>query len=419
MSENEKKHDITMDELYHKMLKRAVDGKDVTDVPEGDPKLIECLAHPEETSLVWRVKPCTCSEDKQADCVKVCQWDAMHPGADGVQIDPDKCVGCQACVDACKLESLKTKKDIIPVVEALKQGDTPIFALVAPAFSGQFGPEVTAGKLRTALKMLGFSGMLEVAVFADILTLKEALEFNKNVNKEGDFQLTSCCCPMWIAMIRRLYHQLMPNVPGSVSPMIAGGRTVKVLHPNARTVFIGPCMAKKAEIKEPDLKGAIDYVLTYEELRDLFSTTNLDLKSLPEENVPHASRAGICYAYAGGVAAAVDATVKRLNPNRTLPMKIRRADSVPECRAMIDNILKGNHEGNFFEGMGCKGGCVGGPKALVNREEGKKNVQAYGDQATYKTPAENPYVIELLKKLGFSTVEEFLQNSDLYDRKFD
>ncbi len=415
----EKKHDITMDELYHKMLKRAVDGKEVTDVPDGDPKLIECLAHPEETSLVWRVKPCTCSEDKQSDCVKVCHWDAMHPSPEGVKIDPEKCVGCQACVDACKLESLKTKKDIIPVVEELKKAETPIYALVAPAFSGQFGPEVTAGRLRTALKLLGFSGMLEVAVFADILTLKEALEFNKNVNKEGDFQLTSCCCPMWIAMIRRMYHQLMPNVPGSVSPMIAGGRTVKVLHPEAKTVFIGPCMAKKAEIKEPDLKGAIDYVLTYEELRDLFTTTNLDLKTLPEDNVPHASRAGICYAYAGGVAAAVDATVKRLNPNRTLPMKIRRADSVPECKKMIESILAGNREGNFFEGMGCKGGCVGGPKALVNREEGKKNVQAYGDEATYKTPAENPFVIELLKKLGFSTVEEFLQNSDLYDRKFD
>ena len=415
----EKKHDITMDELYHKMLKRAVDGKDVTDVPEGDPKMIECLAHPEETSLVWRAKPCTCSEDKQAECVKVCHWDAMHPSPEGVKIDPEKCVGCQACVDACKLDALKTKKDIIPVVEELKKAETPIYALVAPAFSGQFGPEVTAGRLRTALKLLGFSGMLEVAVFADILTLKEALEFNKNVNKEGDFQLTSCCCPMWIAMIRRMYHQLMPNVPGSVSPMIAGGRTVKVLHPEAKTVFIGPCMAKKAEIKEPDLKGAIDYVLTYEELRDLFTTTDLDLKSLPEDNVPHASKAGICYAYAGGVSAAVDATVKRLNPNRTLPMKIRRADSVPECKKMIDSILAGNREGNFFEGMGCKGGCVGGPKALVNREEGKKNVQAYGDEATYKTPAENPYVIELLKKLGFSTVEEFLQNSDLYDRKFD
>ncbi len=414
-----KAKDLTLDELYQKMLKRAAEGKNVEDIDNADPKMIECLAHPEETSLVWRVKPCTCSEDKQAECVKTCQWDAMHPSPEGVQIDPDKCVGCQACVDACKLEALKTKKDIIPVVEALKKGDTPIYALVAPAFSGQFGPEVTAGKLRTALKLLGFSGMLEVAVFADILTLKEALEFDKNVNKEGDFQLTSCCCPMWIAMIRRQYHQLMPNVPGAVSPMIAGGRTVKVLHPEAKTVFIGPCMAKKAEMKEPDLKGAIDYVLTYEELRDLFSTTNLDLASLEEDNVPHASKAGICYAYAGGVAAAVDATVKKLNPHRKIEMKIRRADSVPECRAMIDNILKGNHEGNFFEGMGCKGGCVGGPKALVNREEGKKNVQAYSDEAQYKTPAENPYVIELLKKLGFATVEEFLAKSDLYDRKFD
>lgn len=414
-----KAKDLTLDELYHKMLKRAAEGKNVEDIDNADPKMIECLAHPEETSLVWRVKPCTCSEDKQAECVKTCQWDAMHPSPEGVQIDPDKCVGCQACVDACKLEALKTKKDIIPVVEALKKGDTPIYALVAPAFSGQFGLEVTAGKLRTALKLLGFSGMLEVAVFADILTLKEALEFDKNVNKEGDFQLTSCCCPMWIAMIRRQYHQLMPNVPGAVSPMIAGGRTVKVLHPEAKTVFIGPCMAKKAEMKEPDLKGAIDYVLTYEELRDLFSTTNLDLASLEEDNVPHASKAGICYAYAGGVAAAVDATVKKLNPHRKIEMKIRRADSVPECRAMIDNILKGNHEGNFFEGMGCKGGCVGGPKALVNRDEGKKNVQAYSDEAQYKTPAENPYVIELLKKLGFATVEEFLAKSDLYDRKFD
>ncbi len=119
------------------------------------------------------------------------------------------------------------------------------------------------------------------------------------------------------------------------------------------------------------------------------------------------------------MAEAVAATVKRLDPNRKIEVKVRRADSVPDCKAMIDSILKGNREGNFFEGMGCRGGCVGGPKALVPKEQGKLNVMAYSDESTYKTPAENPYVIELLKQLGFETVEEFLTKSDLYDRKFD
>ena len=73
--------------------------------------------------------------------------------------------------------------------------------------------------------------MVEVALFADILTLKEALEFDKNILTDKDFQLTSCCCPMWIAMIRKVYHELIPHVPASVSPMAACGRAIKALHP--------------------------------------------------------------------------------------------------------------------------------------------------------------------------------------------
>ena len=407
----------TLDELYQQMLKRAAEGKPVG--VDGDPKLIDCLAHPDDHPLIWRVKPCLCPPDEPHHCQEACDWGAITSGPDGIAIDDSQCVGCQACVDACKLDTLKTRKDLIPVVQELHDYDGPIYAMVAPAVSGQFGPDITMGKLRTAFKRLGFTGMLEVAVFADILTLKEALEFDKNINSEDQFQLTSCCCPMWIAMIKKLYHQLLPNVPGSVSPMIAGGRTVKALHPKAKTVFIGPCLAKKAERKEPDLVGAVDYVLTYQELRDLFSVTNIDLASLPEDNLPHASEAGISYAYAGGVSEAVPETVHQLNPDRQVDIKTRKADGVPACKAMINDILAGNRDGNFFEGMGCMGGCVGGPRAIIKKEEGKANVQAYGKQAAYKTPMENPYVIELLKKLGFPTVEEFLERSHLYDRKFD
>ena len=103
--------------------------------------------------------------------------------------------------------------------------------------------------------------MIEVALLADMLTLKEALEFDAHVKTATDYQLTSCCCPMWIAMIRKLYHGLVPHVPPAVSPMIAAGRMVKTLYPDAVTVFIGPCLAKKSEAREKDVADAIDYVL--------------------------------------------------------------------------------------------------------------------------------------------------------------
>ncbi|ERT62522.1 [Fe-Fe] hydrogenase large subunit C-terminal domain-containing protein [Megasphaera vaginalis (ex Srinivasan et al. 2021)] len=408
----------SLDELYYTMLKNAADNKKEIAPEDADPHMVDCLAKSDNT-LIFRTKPCLCPPDDRP-CIDACAWDAVKAdGENGVTIDQTQCVGCQACVDVCALDALKTKKDIIPVVRELHEYDGPVYALVAPAISGQFGPAVTLGKVRTALKKLGFTGVLEVAAFADILTLKEALEFDRNIHDENDFQLTSCCCPMWIAMIKKLYHQLLPNVPGSVSPMIAGGRTVKALHPQAKTVFIGPCMAKKSEKNEPDLAGAIDYVLTYQELSDLLTVTDIDMASLPEDSLPHASKTGICYAYAGGVAAAVKTTLEKLNPQRAVTIRTRRADGVPACKAMINDILAGKRDGNFFEGMGCIGGCVGGPRAIIGKDEGKEHVQAYGDSSHYETPMDNPYVIEMLKRLGFTTIEEFLTKSDLYDRNLD
>ena len=85
---------------------------------------------------------------------------------------------------------------------------------------------------------------------------------------------------------------------------------------------------------------------------------------------------------------------------------------------MLNSILSGEINANFIEGMGCVGGCVGGPKALIPKEEGRENVRAYGEAATYQTPIENPYVIELLHRLGFDTVESLLENSHILTRDF-
>ena len=257
-----------------------------------------------------------------------------------------------------------------------------------------------------------------MALFADLLTLKEALEFDRNIHTETDFQLTSCCCPMWIGMIRKLYHELMPHVPGAVSPMIAAGRTVKKLHPDAVTIFVGPCIAKKAEAREADLAGAVDYVLTFQEMQDIFQAADIHPELLEESERDHSSRAGRIYARTGGVSEAVRTTVARLHPERPIQVRTRQADGVPACRAMIEDIRSGQHQANFFEGMGCTGGCVGGPKVLLDRETGRENVDRYGDEAEFSTPLDNPYVLKLLRLLGFDTVEEFLEQSDIFIRHF-
>ena len=260
--------------------------------------------------------------------------------------------------------------------------------------------------------------MVEVALFADVLTLKEALEFDHHVKTEKDFQLTSCCCPVWIAMIRKVYHELMPHVPGAVSPMIACGRMIKKLHPDAVTVFIGPCIAKKKEARETDIADAIDYVLTFQEVQDIFDAADIHPEEFAESEKDHSSRAGRIYARTGGVSEAVRETVKQLRPNRKIPVKAEQADGIPSCREMIERLKTGDTDANFFEGMGCPGGCVGGPKILIDRREGRKNVDAYGDEAAYATPLENPYVLELLERLGFHTIDQLLLDSDILERDF-
>jgi iron only hydrogenase large subunit-like protein len=290
--------------------------------------------------------------------------------------------------------------------------------MIAPAFISQFSDKVTPGKLRSAFKSLGFAGMVEVALFADILTLKEALEFDRTIVSEKDYLLTSCCCPMWIAMLRKIYKQFMPHVPGSVSPMVACGRSIKILEPNSITVFIGPCIAKKSEAREPDIADAVDYVLTFQEVQDIFEFANINPAVMEDDSRDHSSKAGRIYARTGGVSEAVENTVLRLNPNRKIIIRSQQANGIRECKEMLNALKEGNITANFLEGMGCVGGCVGGPKAILDREEGRKNVNQYGNQATYITPIDNPYVMDLLHRLGFDTVESLLEHSDIFTRDF-
>jgi len=410
---------MTFEELYHEVLQREMKGTTEGLPADVDPQQLDCLLHPEQYPPILQTKPCTsCAFDEA--CVRSCVFDAIARGADGkLFIDPSRCTGCGACEHACQEGKLTASRDILPAMEAVRRSGKPSYALIAPAFLGQFSDKVTPGRLRSAFKALGFTGMVEVALFADILTMKEALEFDKNIVNESDYQLTSCCCPVWIAMIRKVYHELMPHVPGSVSPMIACGRVIKKLYPDAVTVFVGPCMAKKSEAREPDLAGAVDYVLTFREVQDIFDAAEIDPALLPEDEKEHSSRAGRIYAHTGGVSEAVVKTVEQLSPERKISVKTCKADGVPGCQAMIRELKAGNVKGNFYEGMGCVGGCVGGPKSMIDRGKAAELVDHYGDQAPYRTPLENQYVKELLHKIGFDTVEDLLKENNIFTRTFD
>ena len=409
-----KTYDEACRDLTEASVKRSIDS--IFASPEYDAHHLDCLMNPKKYAPVVRLGKCTCEGEKP--CESVCFYGALTRDEDGnAVVSEHDCVGCGECITACESHNLGEIKEVVPIFECVNAGD-PVYAMIAPAYISQFGSDVTPGKLRSAFKSLGFAGMIEVALFADILTLKEALEFDMAVQKNDDFVLTSCCCPIWVGMIQKVYNQLLPHMPPSVSPMAACGRAVKHLTPGAVTVFIGPCIAKKAEARHADISKAVDYVLTFQETEEIFRAAGIDPASLEEDQRDHSSAGGRMYARTGGVSESVDATVKRLKPERAIPVRARQADGIPACKAMLADIQSGNFDANFLEGMGCNRGCVGGPKALIDRDIAAQHVNDYAAQAVYETPADNPYVLELLRSLGFDTIESLVKGENMFTRKF-
>lgn len=369
-------------------------------------------------NIIVKTGTCICPSDSKSACEAACLFEAIKRDENNNVIITGNCTGCGECINACPEHTLVGRKDSLTVLSLLKDKKAPVYAMIAPAFSGQFNEDVTSGKLRSAFKYMGFYGMIEVALFADILTLKETLEFDREIQNDEDFLLTSCCCPLWVALIRKYYQSMIPHIPPSVSPMVACGRSIKKIHPDAKTVFIGPCLAKKAEARELDIADAVDCVLTFEEIAELFELMDIHPEKLEEDQSDHSSRAGRIYARTSGVSEAVQTTLDRLRPGRKITLKAQQADGVVDCKKLLQEIADGNIKANFIEGMGCHGGCVGGPKSLIDKNIARDAVNQYGDIANIKTPADNPYVLDLLHRLGYETIESLLDRDNNFTRTF-
>lgn len=329
--------------------------------------------------------------DTERPCRRSCPVDAIEMDENKVaKINYDKCISCGQCAYSCPFGAITDITYIHDIAKSLSNNDNKVYALVAPSISSQFD-NTTIGQVTHALKQIGFSDIIEVALGADIVIKTESEEYIEHI-KENKYMTTSCC-PGFVNIIKSKFPDQLGNMSTTVSPMVALGRFVKNLHPDAITVFIGPCMAKKDEARTSDIKDAINYVLTFEELRALLGAKEVNVTEMDVDPLDNASYYGRMFAVNGGVASSINNYIKDNELNiEYIPVA---ANGAKECIKYM-NLAKYNKlAGSFLEGMACSGGCISGPGSLNHRKKDAIAVKKYAMLAKEKTPQDSLSVLDL------------------------
>ena len=277
-------------------------------------------------------------------CVSWSMWERPLVRSDvngKADIDYDKCVSCGQCLVNCPFGAISDKSQIFQVIRAIQSGER-VYAAVAPAFVGQFGPKVTPGKLRAAMKELGFADVFEVAVGADLCATQEAIDFVEEVPETLPFMATSCC-PAWSSMAKKLFPDYKNCISMALTPMTLTARLIKRHHENAKVVFIGPCAAKKLEAMRKSVRSEVDFVLTFEEMAGIFDAKHVNIETIEEDpdGVNDASTDGRNFAVAGGVAKAVADVIHEKFPDREI--KIANAEGLRDCRKLLTMAKAGKY----------------------------------------------------------------------------
>ena len=295
-------------------------------------------------------------------CEDACPVGAIGKGEDGrVRIDFKNCIYCGKCFRACPFSAIMERSQLANILTAMKSG-RPVVAMVAPSVSDQFPG--TIEQLFTGLRKAGFTEILEVALGAEMTTEHEAEEFYERMER-GDRLMTSSCCPAWVEAARRHIPDIVPMVSSTPSPMGYAGQLAREKYPDALTVFIGPCIAKRREAQnDPNT----DFVMTFEELGALFAAREIDLISLEGEQLERpASVFARNLAHSCGVSEAILEQMGHDNPDANLPKIDGKFINGLDRKSvnLLKMYAKGKLPGNFVEVMACSGGCVGGPCSLA------------------------------------------------------
>ena len=284
-------------------------------------------------------------------CLRSCPVKAIQIKDEQAIIIEDRCIACGHCLTACPQDARNIRNDIMQVKEAIKSGRT-VIASIAPSFAGAFDMS-DPRQIVSALKQLGISIVEETAVGADTVT-KLYTSFMAESNKTN---LITTCCPSANYLIEKYHPSLIPYMIPVASPMLAHGRLLKHVHgSDTYVVFIGPCVAKKAEAVGMQYLGSIDAVLTFEELNQWILEESLDLKRLiPADFDRRASVEGCQYPISGGVVGSLSKGTHEHG------YELLKVDGISKCLEVFQALELGLLKNVCVEVSICEGSCLGGP----------------------------------------------------------
>ncbi len=317
-------------------------------------------------------------------CIRNCPVKAIRFSGNQAHIIANECILCGQCFVVCPQNAKEVVNETEKVRVFLQNGD-PVFVSLAPSFIANF-EGVGIQSMRTALQKLGFADVEETALGATMVKT----EYERMLQEDHRDVLISSCCHSINLLIQKYHPGALQYLADVMSPMQAHCSDIKKRHPGAKTVFIGPCVAKKDEAAM--YEGIVDAVLTFDELTNWLSEANVTL----ERDMDHdaCSRARF-FPTTGGVLK----TMAQNIPGYTY----LALDGVENCIAALKDIESGKIHHCFIEMSACIGSCVGGPVMEKNRRN--TPIQDYMAVASYAGThdfdVDQPKSQELLKNFGY------------------